>query len=128
MKEPYPTNKLQPNFIVGNLSTDLVEMTLDLCTRHENHNPRFPKMMYESYVNHMIQLSLDIHRNISDANSLKIHKSKRRTLQELACGDCSSFEKLIFISFKKGWISKKQHMKWQSLICDLHFRIKKWID
>ena len=127
MIESSQTNKLQPNFQIGNLATDLVDLTLEYCTRYEDQNPRFPKRMYESYVTQIVNLSLQIHKNICEANSIKTAKQKRHLLQEISCGDCTSLEKLIFIALKRGWISKKQHIRWQSLICDLHFKITKWL-
>ena len=120
--------KLQPDFIIGNLATDLVELTIQYCTKYENTPPRFPKRMYDSYVTHIVNLSLMIHLNIHEANSVRKSKEERYRLQNKAVGECSSMEKLIYIAFKRGWISNKQHSKWQRLICNLHFRILNWMD
>ena len=120
--------KLQPDFHVGNMATDLVEVTLQMCSKYEDHPPRFPKRMYDSYVTQIVKLSLDIHQNICEANSIKNSKSKREELQYLALGECSSMEKLVHIALKRGWISEKQHTRWQRKICDLHFKILRWIE
>lgn len=118
---------LQPDFVIGNIATDLVELTLDLCNKDENHNPRFPKRMYNSYVKRIMDLTLDIQCDVCEANSIKIDKSHRCELQEDALGKCVSLEKLVFISFKKGWISEKQLVKWTKLICNLHWKIYNWM-
>jgi hypothetical protein len=118
---------LQPNFVIGNIATDLVELTLDLCNKDENHTPRFPKRMYDSYIKRIMDLTLDIQCDVCEANSIKIDRSHRCELQEDALGKCVSLEKLVFVTFKKGWISEKQLIKWTELICNLHWKIYNWM-
>lgn len=42
--------ELQPDFVIGNMATDLVEMTLQICNKQEDKTLRFPKVMYSSYI------------------------------------------------------------------------------
>lgn len=119
--------KLDNDFYVGNLATDLVDYTLQICNKPPDKPPRFPKIMYESYVTQIVNLTLRIHQNICEANALRAKEYKRSEFQYLSLGECASLEKLIHIALKRGWISEKQYINWQRKICDLHFKILKWI-
>lgn len=37
--------ELQPDFAIGNMATDLVEMTLQICNKQEDKTLRFPKIL-----------------------------------------------------------------------------------
>ena len=37
-------------FRVGNMADDLLDLTLDLCNKDQERNPRFPARLYDSYV------------------------------------------------------------------------------
>lgn len=119
--------ELQPDFVIGNMTTDLVDLTLQMCRTEEEKTPRFPKRFYSSYVDEIVKYALDIQRCVCQANSIQMSKYRRIDFQEIAIGDCVCLEKLVLIALNKGWISEKQFTKWQKLICNLHWKIHNWM-
>ena len=119
--------ELQPDFVIGNMATDLVEMTLQICNKQEDKTLRFPKVMYSSYVAELVNLALEIQKLVCVANSIRNDKAKRQLLQENAIGNCVCLEKDILLALKRGWISEKQFTRWQKLICNLHWKLFNWL-
>lgn len=117
---------LQPDFIIGNMATDLVDLTLQMCRTEEGKTPRFPKRFYSSFVEIMIDCALNIQRCVCQANTEKISQYDKIRNQETALGDCVCLEKLVFIALRRKWISEKQFRTWQKLICNLHWKIFNW--
>lgn len=70
-----------PDFRLGNMATDLVDYTLELCNKNEDGTLRFPKRMYDSYVTHIVNLSLGIDDNGKAVQRLL--NSKKRTKKRL---------------------------------------------
>lgn len=118
---------LQPDFVIGNMATELIDLTLQMCRVDEGKTPRFPRKFYSSYVDELVKLSIDIQKYVCWANSKKTNKERRVELQETAIGDCVCLEKLVLVAFGKGWVSEKQFTKWQKLICNLHWKIHNWM-
>lgn len=119
--------ELQPNFVIGNMATDLIDFTLQMCRIEENKTSRFPKKFYSSYVDEIVKYTLNIQHCVCQANSAKMSKYRRIDFQEIAIADCVCLEKLVLIALNKGWISEKQFTKWQKLICNLHWKIHNWM-
>ena len=122
--------KLKSDFVLGNLATDLVSYTLDICkqVRDDNkQNPRFPVVFYDSYVAELIKSSLALHKHICYANSVRHDPNRRQVRQEAASAESVHLEHLILIAYQKGWISEKQHEHWQTMICNLHYGIIRWM-
>lgn len=118
--------KLQPDFVLGNMATDLVDLTLQFCNKQDGKPPRFPKNMYESFVTQIVNLALGIQHKVCVANAKHSNSTKRLELQEDAIGDCVCLEKDIMSAYRRGWISEKQLTKWQALICNLHWKLFNW--
>ena len=60
-----------PDFRLGNYADDLAGYTLDMCNKNEDGSLRFPKRMYESYVTCIVNLSLDILKEIFATNAIR---------------------------------------------------------
>lgn len=88
--------KLQPDFVLGNMATDLVDLTLQFCNKQDGKPPRFPKNMYESFVTQIVNLALGIQHKVCVANAKHSNSSKRLELQEDAIGDCVCLEKRCY--------------------------------
>lgn len=111
------------------MADDLLEITLTLCGKDEEHNPRFPKNFYSSYVNRIISTSLDIQELIILANEDRsLSRNERYTMQCRARSKCIYLNHLIRVAWEKGWISDKQQLRWQSLTTNIYWKIKNWID
>lgn len=122
--------KLNSDFVLGNYATDLVSYTLDICKQARDgnkENPRFPIVFYDSYVEELIKSALSLHKYICHANSVRYDPARRQPRQEAAAGESVHLEHLILIAYQKGWISEKQHDRWQKMICDLHYGIIRWM-
>lgn len=50
------------------MADDLVELTLQLCGKDQDHAPRFPERFYDSYVTRIVDTALDIQEAVSLAN------------------------------------------------------------
>ena len=50
------------DFLLGNMADDLLSLTLDLCRRKDSSTPRFPRLLYDSYVNQIIQAAILIQK------------------------------------------------------------------
>lgn len=119
-------DELQPDFVIGNMATDLVDLTLEFCNKEDGKPPRFPKNMYNSFVTELVNLALEIQHNVCVANSNRVDAKDRAKLQGDAMGDCVCLEKDVFVAYRRGWISAKQFLRWQKLICNLHWKIFNW--
>lgn len=115
-----------PDFRLGNMATDLVEFTLDMCNKNENGTLRFPRRMYESYVKRIVDLSLDILQGIFEVNAVRNDMQTRKKRRELIVGRCAAMAKLAFVAYKKGWISDKQNTKWQKKINAIYYIVLRW--
>lgn len=67
-----------PDFRLGNMATELVDYTLELCNKNEDGTLRFPKRMYESYVTCIVNLSLDILKEIFATNAIRDDETLRK--------------------------------------------------
>lgn len=115
-----------PDFRLGNMATDLLEYTLDLCNKDSTKTPRFPERMYSSYVTRIVDLALDIVQEVFETNAIRGDSSSRKKRRELIIGKCGAMAKLVFISRKKGWISDKQNTAWMKKINAIYFVVLRW--
>lgn len=115
------------DFALGNLADDLVDLTLELCGKAEDKNPRFPRLFYGNYVDRIINKACDIQEHIFEANDYKIGNT-RRQLQLKASSECVTLNHLIRIAWQKKWISEKQRDRWQRLTTAIKFSIVRWIE
>ena len=122
----YNNQVIDNDFRVGNMSTELLEYTLDICNKDENKRPRFPERLYSSYVHEMISLSVGILEDVFFANAIRYKPVQRIEKKEQALGKLTALAKLIFIAFKKGWISDEQHTAWQKKVVPLYYIILRW--
>ena len=99
---------------------------MDMCNKDENKKPRFPAKFYTSYVPYMVNLSISILRSVDMANLNSTDAEERLKLQEKAMGDCVTLNKLIYVAYKKGWISEKQFKFWQKKTCCVYWTTKSW--
>ena len=120
-------SKLNPDFKIGNLATDLVAYTLEICNKKDVGTLRFPEKYYDSYVTEIVRSAIQLHKNVCYANAVRLDTLRRTARQEEAQAECVNLEHLILIAYDRGWISEKQHHHWQTLICDLHYMIIRWM-
>lgn len=114
------------DFRLGNMATDLVEFTLTMCNKDESGKPRFPTRLYDSYVKRISDLSLDVIQSIFIANAVRDDPEKRKKIRESIIGNCGAMAKLVFLAYKKGWISDKQNTAWQKKINSIYFVVLRW--
>ena len=114
------------DFRLGNMATDLAEYTLDMCNKNEDGTLRFPQRMYESYVKRIVDLSLDILQGAFEVNAVHDDMQVRKERRELIVAHCLAMAKLVFIAYKKGWISDKQNTKWQKKINAIYYIVLRW--
>ena len=115
-----------PDFRLGNTAAELVDYTLELCNKNEDGTLRFPKRMYESYVTCIVNLSLDILKEIFATNAIRDDETLRKRRREIILGKCASMAKLVFLAYKRGWISDKQNTTWQKKINSVYFVVSRW--
>lgn len=116
--------ELQPNFQIGQMVDDLVEITIDLCVKKHDKEYRFPYKIYNTYVDRIMNTILDIQQDIFIANGLR--SEKREQLRQDAYTKCIYVLHLMRISNNKGWISDKQYERWTKLTVNLKYKIKNW--
>lgn len=114
------------DFRLGNMAADLVDYTLELCNKDETGTPRFPKRMYDSYVTCIVNLSLDILKEVFATNAVRNDTDVRKKHRERILGKCGAMAKLVFLAFKRGWISDKQNTAWQKKINSIYFVVLHW--
>lgn len=116
-------------FRLANMADELLDLTLTLCGKDEEQNPRFPRLFYSNYVDRIIDTVLDIQENIIIANEdPSLGYSGRLELQTRAKSKCVQLNHLIRVAWNKGWISDKQQVRWQNLTTSIFWKIKHWID
>lgn len=121
------SEQLQHNFVLGNMATDLVAMSLNMCGKDDDKNPRFPRLLYSSYVKNIINTSLKIHEYLCVANGITKGKPERTKYQKAVMSECVHLEALIGIALNNRWISQKQHDRWTKLVTDIHWRTYNWL-
>lgn len=108
------------------MADDLLSLTLDLCGRKDSSTPRFPRLLYDSYVNQIIQAAILIQKNIIIANELP-RSARRKELQQEAASTCIWLTHMIRISGQHGWVSSKQQEQWQKLVVNIKWKIVAWM-
>lgn len=114
------------DFLLGNMADDLLSLTLDLCGRKDSSTPRFPRLLYDSYVNQIIQAAILIQKNIIIANELP-RSARRKELQQEAASTCIWLTHMIRIAGQHGWVSSKQQEQWQNLVVNIKWKIVAWM-
>jgi len=121
------TQQADREFQVGNLADDLVELTLTLCNKDAEHNPRFPERLYDSYVKCIVDTALSIQKHAFIANDDRsMSAAERKRYQSRAEAECIYLNHLIRIAGDKGWISDKQRERWQKQTDALRWKIYWW--
>lgn len=115
------------SFEIGNLADDLVFVTLEICGKSEDKNPRFPRLFYPTFVDRIIKDALDIHEKVFEANE-RLRDDGRESAQRDAECKCVALNHLIRVAFERGYISEKQRDRWQKLVTALRFSIRRWIE
>ena len=95
------------SFEIGNLADDLVFVTLEICGKAEDKNPRFPRLFYPTFVERIIKDALDIHEKVFEANErfrmkfygrhmddLYILSDSRETLAEILLWTTNYFDRI----------------------------------
>ena len=117
---------LQADFVLGNMSRDLMNISFELCNKAEDGKPRFPKLL-QRYSDLIIEISISINRNICIANSFRNTDTQRTKYQNLAKGDLVHLSHLIDVAFQNKWISEKQHKRWLGLCSNTYWKLINWI-
>ena len=115
------------NFILGNMCDELVDMSLDMCGKSTDNNPRFPRWSYDTYVERIMRMALDIQELIITCNEYR-KGDNRKIAQIKAMGKCTYLNHLIRIAWNRGYISQKQHDRWSKLTTSIKWKIKRWCD
>ena len=118
---------ISADFVLGNMTDDLVDLTCEFCGKEEDKTLRFPKFMYPSYVDRTMKTALDIQEHIIIANAMQSSSNERRYHQDIAKGKCILMEHLIGIAYRRKYISRKQHDRWQKLNADIHWKLFNWM-
>lgn len=113
-------------FGLGNMADDLVDLTLEMCGKAEDRNPRFPRLFYPSYVDRIINTALDIQELIFEANEIQLGET-RRTAQQRAAAKCVYLNHLTRIAYGRGYISEKQRDRWQKLTTAIKWATVHWM-
>lgn len=113
-------------FKLGNMADDLLCLTLDLCGRDDNHNPRFPLMFYPSLVTQIVNVTLEIQQSVILANE-EYFGVERLNAQKKTAARCKLLNHLIRVMKERGYISDKQRDRWQSLVTSIYWACKRWI-
>lgn len=61
-------------FGLGNMADDLVSLTLELCGKADDRNPRFPRLFYPSFVTRTINTALDIQELMEKQNGAYVSR------------------------------------------------------
>lgn len=123
LSKPDKTGK--PDFLLGLMCDDLVELSVQMCGTKQDKCTRFPKYLYPTYVDRILKTALDIQSNVFIANGCQIGEY-RLGLQKDAVAKCTYLNHLIRISAHNGWISEKQRDRWQSLCTKTGYKILNW--
>lgn len=125
-----------PDFVLANLSDDLLEHTIMMCGKikdkqderySDGKSLRFPAHLYDDIIPQVKLSANDILKNILLANTTK-ELDKRLELQETALGLCVYLNHMIMIFKRLGYISSKQRDFWQRKIFNIETKIKNWIE
>lgn len=120
------TDCSNPDFRLGNMATDLVDYTLELCNKDKSKTPRFPLRLYDSYVSKIVTLSIEILEEVYATNSVRDNTTERKKHRETILGKCGAMAKLVFTAHKNGWISDKQNTTWQKKINSIYYVVNRW--
>lgn len=113
------------DFAIGNLADEMLDTTLELCGKDENKTPRFPKLLYPSYVDRIVNTALDAHEYIFSANGTRLGE-KREEFQQMAARKLQYMNHLIRVAAMRGWISDRQCDRWQKICTKLMWAVVKW--
>ena len=109
------------------MADDLLELTMQLCGKDQQHTPRFPERFYDSYVTAIVNTALAILENVVLANEDREYtRAERRRYQSRAEATCVYLNHLIRVAWRFGWISEKQRERWTKLATSLRWKIYNW--
>jgi len=124
--EQLSANQGNKQFELPNKADELLELTLVMCGKSDDHCPRFPKCLYDGYVSEILRTATKIHHHVILANEMP-RGEYRAALQKEAAGECVVLNHLIRTATYKGWISEKQRDTWQKLVTSVRWKILGWI-
>lgn len=109
------------------MADDLVDLTLQLFGKDQEHTPRFPERFYDCYVKKIVDTALEIQEAVILANDDRENSLEdRRRYQSRAEAKCVYLNHLIRIAGQRRWISDKQEERWKRLTTSLRFKIYNW--
>lgn len=115
----------QDKFVVGNIASDLMDKVIVLCAKDQRKTTKFPKVLYQSYVNAMVNTALSIHKDVCLANASR-DKTVRFEHQNSAQAKLLHLMSLMDIALNHKWISDKQNDSFQKLANNLYWKIYNW--
>lgn len=109
------------------MADDLLDLTLEMCGKDADHNPRFPLIFYPSLVTQITNVAIKIQECIIMANEEYVG-DKRTEMQQKAKAKCKHLNHLIRVCHNRGYISEKQRTRWQKLTTALYWGCARWME
>ena len=102
----------------------LLDYTLLICGKKEDKTPRFPRLLYNSYVENIINEVCNVVRYVVLANENE--NDIRIEYIENVISSCIILNHYIRVAAKRGWISIKQNETWLEKINNVQTQAYKW--
>lgn len=103
---------------------ELLDYTLLICGKKEDKTPRFPRLLYNSYVENIINEVCNVVRYVVLANENE--NDIRIEYIENIISSCIILNHYIRVAAKRGWISMKQNETWLEKINDIQTQAYRW--
>lgn len=120
------SSRLDNDFAVANLADDLVIITLKLCGKKTEDNPRFPRATYDEFVNKILRTAMEIQESVVYSNRYEIGTKERVDYQNEAMRKCVYYNHLMRVSFDCKWISEKQRDRNVTLCSSVYWKVYNW--
>lgn len=65
------------DFKLGNMADDLVNLSIEMCGKADDQNPRFPRLLYPTYVDRLMTTALDIQELLIESNEMPKTQGRR---------------------------------------------------
>lgn len=95
------------NFYLLSVSDQLVELILEVCGKRDEKSPKFPRVLYDTYVNKIILIALRIQEISIYLTSEKLEDNFDRYQTELEL-KAIQLNHLLRIAYEKKWINDSQ--------------------
>jgi hypothetical protein len=107
---------------------DLINMTIGFCTKDKTTQTlRFPVILNSSLVSRLVNKANQLDECVGIANAYPKGHPLRKENQYRAKALSVHMSRLIHVCYKKGWISEKQHDRWNGLVTKIYWKITNWI-